>query len=87
MAAKTAHDIAAATQRMRMKQIMIETGQKPTVQEIEDRALLAYRDELTALNAAEGIVKAARANSARIRVQIDIARSVGASVRAAMDVG
>jgi hypothetical protein len=48
---------------------------------------LAYRDELTALNAAEGIVKAARANSSRIRVQIDIARSVGASVRAAMDVG
>ncbi len=87
MAAKTAHDIAAATQRMRMKQIMIETGQKPTVQEIEDRALLAYRDELTELNACEGIVKAARANSARIRVQIDIARSVGASVRAAMDVG
>jgi hypothetical protein len=62
-------------------------GEKPTVQEVEDRALIATREELTELNACEGIVKAARANSARLRVQIDIARSVGASVRAAMDVG
>ena len=87
MAAKTAHDLAAATNRMRIKQRMIENGEKPTVQEVEDRALIASREELTALNAAEGVVKAARANSARLRVQIDIARSVGASVRAAMDIG
>ena len=87
MAAKTAHDLAAATSRMRIKQRMIENGEKPTVQEVEDRALIAIREELTSLNAAEGIVKAARANSARLRVQIDIARSVGASVRAAMDIG
>jgi hypothetical protein len=87
MAAKTAHDLAAATNRMRIKQRMIENGEKPTVQEVEDRALIATREELTELNACEGIVKAARANSARLRVQIDIARSVGASVRAAMDVG
>ena len=87
MAAKTAHDLAAATSRMRIKQRMIENGEKPTVQEVEDRALIAIREELTELNACEGIVKAARANSARLRVQIDIARSVGASVRAAMDVG
>ena len=83
MAAKTAHDLAAATSRMRIKQRMIENGEKPTVQEVEDRALIAIREELTELNACEGIVKAARANSARLRVQIDIARSVGASVRAA----
>ncbi len=87
MSAKTAHDLAAATNRMRIKQRMIESGEKPTVQEVEDRALIATREELTELNACEGIVKAARANSARLRVQIDIARSVGASVRAAMDVG
>lgn len=87
MAAKTAHDLAAATSRMRIKQRMIENGEKPTVQEVEDRALIAIREELTELNACEGIVKAARANSARLRVQIDIARSVGASVRAAMDIG
>ena len=87
MAAKTAHDLAAATSRMRIKQRMIENGEKPTIQEVEDRALIAIREELTSLNAAEGIVKAARANSARLRVQIDIARSVGASVRAAMDIG
>ena len=87
MAAKTAHDLAAATSRMRIKQRMIENGEKPTVQEVEDRALIAIKEELTQLNACEGIVKAARANSARLRVQIDIARSVGASVRAAMDIG
>ena len=87
MAAKTAHDLAAATSRMRIKQRMIENGEKPTVQEVEDRALIAIKEELTQLNACEGVVKAARANSARLRVQIDIARSVGASVRAAMDIG
>lgn len=87
MAAKTAHDLAAATSRMKIKQRLIENGEKPTVQEIDDRSLIAIRAELTELNACEGIVKAARANSARLRVQIDIARSVGASVRAAMDVG
>lgn len=87
MDAKTAYEIGSAQARMRVKQSAIERGAKVTVQDCDDESLLACRDELTRLNIAEALVKSARANNARLRVQIDIARSVGASVRASMDVG
>ncbi len=87
MDAKTAYEIASAQARMKVKQSAIERGVKVTVQDCDDESLLACRDELTRLNVSEALVKSARANNARLRVQIDIARSVGASVRASMDVG
>lgn len=87
MDAKTSYEIWGAEARMSIKQSAIERGVKMTVQDLDDQALLACRDQLTRLNAAEAAVKAHRANNARLRVQIDIARSVGASVRASMDVG
>lgn len=87
MRAKTSYELSSAEARMKAKQTAIERGAKITVQDCDDQSLLACRDELTRLNAAEGTVKASRANNARLRVQIDIARSVGASVRAAMDMG
>jgi hypothetical protein len=37
------------------------------------------------LNSAEATVKAARANAQRIRTQVDIARSIGTSVRASLE--
>lgn len=58
---------------------------KMTVQEKEDRALLKCKDQHYRLAAAEAVVRAARANSARLRTQVDIARSVGTSVRSALD--
>ena len=86
MSAKTGYEIAIAESRMRTRQRYIERGVKVTVGEIEDEALIATKIELTALNTSEALVKAARANNNRIRTQIDIARSIGESVRASMDV-
>lgn len=85
MDSKTTYELAAAKARMHHKQRAINRGIKATVQEIDDESLLACREELTMLNTTEAIVRSARANLARIRTQIDIARSIGTSVRASME--
>ena len=86
MESKTAYEINAARARMQFKQHAIHRGVKVTVQEIEDESLIACTNELTALNTSEAIVRSARSNVARVRTQIDIARSIGTSVRASMEV-
>lgn len=84
--AKTDYELAVARQRLAIRDRMLVRGSKITVQEIEDHALLACDQQFTELNIAEASVKAARANNVRVRTQIDIARSVGTSVRASMEV-
>lgn len=59
---------------------------KLRVGDVADRALVACELEWNDLQMAEAYVKAARANSNRVRTQVDIARSIGTSVRAALDV-
>jgi hypothetical protein len=59
---------------------------KLRVGDIADRALVQCDQEWTDLMIAEAMVKAARANSNRVRTQVDIARSIGTSVRAALDI-
>ena len=86
MRAKSAWEINSAKARMSIKARAIERGGKVTVSEVEDEALLRCQEELMALNTAEAIVKAARGNNQRIRTQIDIARSIGTSVRTGMGV-
>lgn len=83
--AKTLWEVNSARCRLGIRAKALESGRKMTVQEIDDEAVVRCQDELLALNTAEAIVRSARANSNRIRTQIDIARSVGTSVRAAMD--
>jgi hypothetical protein len=58
---------------------------KMTVQEKEDRALVANSEQALALAITEARVKAARANANKLRTQVDIVRSMGASMRASMD--
>ena len=84
--AKSAYEIRSAHVRMAVKQRSLEKGVKVTVQEIEDQALMQCGDEFTELNMADALVRAARENVRKIRTHIDIARSVGTSVRASMDV-
>lgn len=55
------------------------------VQDVNDRATVTCENQLTDLAIAEASVKAARANANRIRTQVDIARSIGTSVRASLD--
>ena len=59
---------------------------KLRVGDVADKALTMCEAEWYALQQAEALVKAARANANRVRTQVDIARSIGTSVRASMEV-
>ena len=59
---------------------------KLRVGDVADKALLECENEWRELQVAEALVKAARANTNRVRTQVDIARSIGTSVRASLEV-
>ena len=84
-ATKSAYEIAMATSRISLAQISSPAGRNYTVQEREDIALLDNQKLHIKIGEAEALVKAARANSVRIKTQIDLARSVGTLVRAGFD--
>jgi len=75
-------EIALAEQRLKLA----NSGIKMTVQEKEDTATVACAHYVRGLATAEAKVRAARGNANRIRVQVDITRSIGTSVRSALDV-
>ena len=77
--AKTDYEIGMATSRLSF------AGDKLRVQDVQDIALRDNAHLYRLLNSAEATVKAARANSTRIRTQVDIARSIGTSVRASLE--
>ena len=79
---KATYEISLA--RARMQYATAE--KKYRVQELEDLALLAVEDLHFDLAKADALVKSARANVNRIRTQVDIARSVGSSVRASLEI-
>lgn len=58
---------------------------KLRVGDVADRALVSCELEWNDLQMAEALVKAARANANRVRTQVDIARSIGTSVRASIE--
>jgi hypothetical protein len=58
---------------------------KVTVSDKADLALVATEDLHMKMATAEALVRAARANASRIRTQVDIARSIGTSVRTSME--
>ena len=80
-------DLQSAKTRLAVRAKAAESGRKMTVQEIDDEALIRCELEYVAFCGSDALVRVARANVNRIRVQIDIARSVGTAVRAAMDIG
>lgn len=59
---------------------------KLRVGDVADKALVECEQEWNELQIAEALVKGARANANRVRTQVDIARSIGTSVRASMDI-
>ena len=59
---------------------------KLRVGDVADKALVECEKEWHELQIAEALVKGARANANRVRTQVDIARSIGTSVRASMDI-
>lgn len=79
--AKAECEIALAEERLRLSKV----GMKTTVQEREDIATSVCANLIRALAVSEATVKAARGNAARVRIQVDITRSIGTSVRSALD--
>ena len=59
---------------------------KLRVGDVADKALVECEKEWQELQIAEALVKGARANAQRVRTQVDIARSIGTSVRASLDI-
>ena len=82
---KAEYEIAMAKIRLELSSKSSPTGKNYTVGEREDMALMQNAHIHTAVAEAEAIVKANRANVARLRIQVDIARSIGTSVRTGMD--
>lgn len=83
--AKSKHEIGLARARMEVAKDYQARGEKATVQEKEDAALLLVPDLVTEQYVADAVVRAARSNKDRVRVQTDLARSVSANVRSAID--
>lgn len=61
-------------------------GERRTVQEKDDSALLACEPERVSFDAAEIWVRGSKAQVNKLRAQVDIIRSIGTSVRASMDI-
>ena len=76
---KADYEIAMAGSRLSLGK------EKLRVQDVQDIALTTNAHLYRALNTAEATAKAARANATRIRTQVDLARSIGTSVRASLE--
>lgn len=82
---KSQYEISLAKSRIKFASVSSPAGKNYTVQEREDMALIENEELHYRMGAAEAQVKATRANAQRLRTQVDIARSIGTSVRTSMD--
>ena len=82
---KAHYEIALAKSRLHFASTSSPTGKNYTVQQIESLALVENETLHLKMSSAEALVKGTRANASRIRTQVDIARSIGTSVRASLD--
>ena len=85
MTSKATYEVHSAAERMNIKRRASEAGLKVTIAEVEDEAILACQDDMANYYTSEAIVRAARSNISRVKTQVDIARSIGTSVRVSMD--
>ncbi len=83
---KAQYEIALARSRMIYATKSSPTGKNYTVTEREDMALLENEEVHIQMALMEASIKSTRGNMARLKTQVDIARSVGSSVRASMEV-
>ncbi len=83
---KAVYEIAMAETRLSLARQSAPNGKNYTVGEREDMAIIANRDKHIEMAEVDALVRAVRANAQRLRAQVDIARSVGTSVRTSMEV-
>jgi len=79
---KAQYEIELAKVRLKFA----HSDMKMTVSQREDQALMECANLHFDLAVAEATVRAERANAVRIKTQVDIARSIGTSVRSSMEV-
>jgi len=82
---KAAYEVAMARSRMKYASVSSPTGKNYTVGEREDLAIIENEELHLQMATVEAMVKASRANAGRLKTQVDIARSIGTSVRTSMD--
>lgn len=85
MASKADYEVAVASARIKARHGYADRGVKVTVGEVDDLATIQTAEQLKRYYTAEAVVKVARANSRRVQTQVDIARSIGSSVRASLE--
>ena len=83
---KAAYEIGLARVRMTYASKSSPTGKNYSIQERNDMALIECEDLHFQLASIEATVRAVRGKAAAIRSQVDVARSIGTSVRAAVDI-
>ena len=82
---KADYEIAMAKSRIILATKSSPTGKNYTVGEREDLALVQNEELHKDLAIIQAKILASRANTNRLKMQVDIARSVGTSVRTSMD--
>jgi len=82
---KASYEIELAKARMTYASKSSPTGKNYTVQEREDLALIDCEDLHFRLASMEATVRSCRANAMRVKTQVDIARSIGTSVRSSVE--
>ena len=83
---KALYEISLAKARMTYASKSAPNGKNYTVQEREDLALIDCEDLHFQMASLEATVRAVRGKAQAIRMQVDTARSIGTSVRAAVDI-
>lgn len=79
------YEVAMARSRISWASKSSPTGKNYTVGEREDMAIIENSEQHFMIATVEAQVKAARANVQRLKTQVEIARSMSASVRSSMD--
>lgn len=79
------YEVAMARSRISLAGKTSPGGRNYTVAEREDMAVIENEQKHYAIAVIEARVKAARANVSRLKTQVEIARSMSASVRSSME--
>jgi multidrug efflux pump subunit AcrA (membrane-fusion protein) len=79
------YEVAMARTRISLASKSSPTGKNYTVGEREDMAVIENAEQHFKIATIEAQVKAARANVQRLKTQVEIARSMSASVRSSME--
>lgn len=82
---KAVYEIAMARVRITLSMKSAPNGKNYTAGERDALALIENAELHSQLATVEAQVKAARANTSRLKLQVDIARSIGTSVRTSME--